>query len=309
MANLLKPLPPQARSVRASVGVPVVEIVSRHAIPAGELCRYRLTDLGSSHLALRQALPIETMESDAAVIASILGSSIFGFGTTLDVALLDLRAYLEERFTQLQGAVGVDEKPSEKDYIDWLILQKGVAMAGDAIAPGGAAPTPTAETPDDAPLCPVAEHSLSWAVQDEIHRIPILKPPPAGEEKLQTGQVLWFNDKKGYGFITGNGGLDAFVHRVALEMDGYKTLHEGQEVTYEVETTEKGPRAVRVRIVGVFPPPPPPNFITRWKQRGCGIRLRGRLWRPEASRGGAFSRNTRRRGRCTPSPRSAPIHG
>ena len=66
---------------------------------------------------------------------------------------------------------------------------------------------------------------------------------------METGKVLWFNDKKGYGFITGNGGPpDAFVHRLDLEMEGYKTLREGQEVTFEIQTTEKGPRATKLRV-------------------------------------------------------------
>ncbi|MEK7270012.1 MAG: cold shock domain-containing protein, partial [Planctomycetota bacterium] len=55
------------------------------------------------------------------------------------------------------------------------------------------------------------------------------------------------NDKKGYGFITGEGGRDVFVHRTDIVMEGYKTLREGQDVTFEIQSGEKGPRAVTVK--------------------------------------------------------------
>ncbi len=61
-----------------------------------------------------------------------------------------------------------------------------------------------------------------------------------------TGKVKWFNAAKGYGFITGDDGKEVFVHFSAIQVDGYKTLDEGQAVEYEVNDGEKGPQAVNV---------------------------------------------------------------
>jgi CspA family cold shock protein len=63
----------------------------------------------------------------------------------------------------------------------------------------------------------------------------------------QTGTVKWFKDDKGYGFITGDDGQDVFVHFSAIQMEGYKSLAEGQKVTYEVQQGQKGLQAVNVR--------------------------------------------------------------
>ena len=60
------------------------------------------------------------------------------------------------------------------------------------------------------------------------------------------GTVKWFNNQKGYGFISDAEGKDIFVHFSALNMDGFKTLEEGQEVEYEVTDGAKGPQAVNV---------------------------------------------------------------
>lgn len=64
-----------------------------------------------------------------------------------------------------------------------------------------------------------------------------------------TGTVKWFNGTKGYGFITKDDGGDVFVHFSAIEMDGFKTLDEGQRVQFEVEDGPKGPQAAKVRSV------------------------------------------------------------
>lgn len=64
---------------------------------------------------------------------------------------------------------------------------------------------------------------------------------------MATGTVKWFKNEKGYGFITGEDGNDVFVHFSAIEMDGYKTLVEGQKVSYEVTQGPKGPQATNVR--------------------------------------------------------------
>jgi CspA family cold shock protein len=63
------------------------------------------------------------------------------------------------------------------------------------------------------------------------------------------GIVKWFDEKKGYGFITVEGGKDAFVHHTAIEGTGFKTLQEGQKVTLEVTQGPKGPQAEQVRVV------------------------------------------------------------
>jgi len=63
------------------------------------------------------------------------------------------------------------------------------------------------------------------------------------------GIVKWFDEKKGYGFITVEGGKDAFVHFSAIEGSGFRTLAEGQKVTLEVTQGAKGPQAEQVRVV------------------------------------------------------------
>lgn len=66
-------------------------------------------------------------------------------------------------------------------------------------------------------------------------------------KKVMTGTVKWFNNKKGYGFITKDDGEDVFVHYSAIDMEGFKTLEEGQRVEFEIEQSEKGPQAVQVK--------------------------------------------------------------
>jgi CspA family cold shock protein len=60
------------------------------------------------------------------------------------------------------------------------------------------------------------------------------------------GRVKWFNDSKGYGFIEHDGGEDVFVHFSSINMEGFKTLAEGQPVEFEVKTGEKGLSAANV---------------------------------------------------------------
>ena len=60
------------------------------------------------------------------------------------------------------------------------------------------------------------------------------------------GKVKWFNDAKGYGFIEQEGGEDVFVHFSAIQMDGFKTLAEGQVVEFEVMQGDKGLHATNV---------------------------------------------------------------
>ena len=63
---------------------------------------------------------------------------------------------------------------------------------------------------------------------------------------LVTGTVKWFNDAKGFGFIERDGESDVFVHYRAINGDGRKTLHDGQQVTFEITDGEKGPQADNV---------------------------------------------------------------
>ena len=60
------------------------------------------------------------------------------------------------------------------------------------------------------------------------------------------GRVKWFNDQKGYGFITPESGKDVFVHFSAIKGDGFKTLSEAQEVEFDIEQGAKGEQAVNV---------------------------------------------------------------
>ncbi len=60
------------------------------------------------------------------------------------------------------------------------------------------------------------------------------------------GKVKWFNDAKGFGFIEQEGGSDVFVHYSAIQMDGFKTLKQGQDVEFEVKDGDKGPQASNV---------------------------------------------------------------
>ena len=67
---------------------------------------------------------------------------------------------------------------------------------------------------------------------------------------MPTGVVKWFNDEKGYGFITpDDGSKDLFVHQSAITGEGFRSLSEGAKVEFEAEEGEKGPRAVNVQAI------------------------------------------------------------
>ena len=66
---------------------------------------------------------------------------------------------------------------------------------------------------------------------------------------MPQGSVKWFSDEKGFGFIEQEGGQDVFVHHSAITMDGFRTLTEGQRVEFDIQTSDRGPRAANVRLV------------------------------------------------------------
>ena len=66
---------------------------------------------------------------------------------------------------------------------------------------------------------------------------------------MATGTVKWFNDAKGFGFITPeDGSADVFAHFSAIASDGFRSLTEGQQVTYDVESGPKGPQAANIQV-------------------------------------------------------------
>ena len=66
---------------------------------------------------------------------------------------------------------------------------------------------------------------------------------------MTKGTVKWFNDKKGFGFLSREEGDDVFVHHTSIQGDGFKTLSEGQQVEFEVQDGPKGPQAVNVKAL------------------------------------------------------------
>ena len=66
---------------------------------------------------------------------------------------------------------------------------------------------------------------------------------------MNNGTVKWFNSEKGYGFITAESGEDVFVHFTGIVADGFKTLEEGQSVTFDVTEGKRGPQATNVVVV------------------------------------------------------------
>ena len=64
---------------------------------------------------------------------------------------------------------------------------------------------------------------------------------------MEQGKVKWFNAEKGFGFIEREGGEDVFIHFSAIQIDGYKSLDEGQSVTFEVEQGQRGLQATNVQ--------------------------------------------------------------
>jgi cold shock protein len=66
----------------------------------------------------------------------------------------------------------------------------------------------------------------------------------------QTGKIKWFNDAKGFGFVTpDDGSKDVFVHFSAIQGDGFKSLAEGDKIEFDVQASDKGPKAANVRKI------------------------------------------------------------
>jgi CspA family cold shock protein len=63
---------------------------------------------------------------------------------------------------------------------------------------------------------------------------------------MELGTVKWFNDSKGFGFITHNDGTEAFVHHSSIQGNGFKSLAEGDKVSFDTEKGPKGPKAINV---------------------------------------------------------------
>ena len=70
---------------------------------------------------------------------------------------------------------------------------------------------------------------------------------------MATGKVKWFNDQKGFGFISSEQGKDVFVHHSVIEGQGFRTLQDGESVEYEAEEGPKGSKATRVKRLSATP--------------------------------------------------------
>src|SRR5207249_8494539 len=84
----------------------------------------------------------------------------------------------------------------------------------------------------------------------EFHLIRGLRPQPPtrhqGGPHMARGTVTWFNDQKGYGFIEAEGAREVFVHHSAIEGRGFRTLHEGDQVEFEIRNSARGAEAANV---------------------------------------------------------------
>jgi CspA family cold shock protein len=99
---------------------------------------------------------------------------------------------------------------------------------------------------------------------------------------MAEGIVKWFDEKKGYGFITApDGGADIFVHYSGIQGEGFKTLTEGEKVTYNMVVSEKGPKAENVVRVS------PPTKLPSPQQTAAAQQIAAPLMPPPTGQGAA----------------------
>ena len=96
------------------------------------------------------------------------------------------------------------------------------------------------------PPIPFGSNIFLLMIKKEMNTFSRVGKDLGGNIFMQNGKVKWFNNEKGYGFIEVEGGDDVFVHYTAIQEEGFKTLEEGQEVTFEIVQGERGPQAANV---------------------------------------------------------------
>jgi cold shock protein len=90
------------------------------------------------------------------------------------------------------------------------------------------------------------KQTASWIVRQKLKWFP-RGTQQKGVVNMSEGRVKWFNDSKGFGFIEQDGGKDLFVHHSAIQAEGFKSLAEGDRVSFDVVQGTKGPAAENVR--------------------------------------------------------------
>jgi len=103
----------------------------------------------------------------------------------------------------------------------------------------------TSQIKECAVFC-LPEQTASCSVR-QSKKVPGRNPQAKEQGKMSEGTVKWFNDSKGFGFIEQDGGKDVFVHHSAIQGEGFKSLSEGDRVSFDVVAGKKGPAAENVR--------------------------------------------------------------